>query len=92
MNTVQKWEVQSFSIADGWSNVWMVEDHDGEMVPDYFDTENEAHQAILEEINEQKRQYDSDLEVGNELVLPDSLENYRLVAVSVETGASIQNA
>jgi hypothetical protein len=40
-----KWEVQHFTLLDGFVNTW-TEEFDGEELPIYFDTEQEAEQAI----------------------------------------------
>jgi hypothetical protein len=45
-------EVLTYSLADGWSNTWMTEDVSGNEIPEYFDTEEEAEQAIKEEIED----------------------------------------
>jgi hypothetical protein len=42
------YEVQTFTLCDGWVNTWMVHDENGRMEPETFATEEEA-QAALDE-------------------------------------------
>lgn len=41
-------EVQTYTICDGWTNCWSEEGSDGVERPVTFDTEQEAEDAILE--------------------------------------------
>jgi len=43
-----KYEVQHYTICDGWINTWLVCDEDNNEIPQVFDTKEEA-QAELDE-------------------------------------------
>ena len=45
-------EVLTYSIADGFSNTWTTEDKSGNEISEYFETEEDAEQAIKEEIED----------------------------------------
>ena len=45
-------EILTYSWGDGWSNTWTTEDKSGNEIPEYFDTAEEAEQAIKEEIED----------------------------------------
>ena len=45
-------EVLTYSLADGWSNTWTTEDESGNEISEYFDTAEEAEQAVKEEIED----------------------------------------
>ena len=79
----QKWEVQTHTFCDGWSNIWKIQNDDGEMVPEYFYSEGDANLAIEEEIKEQEQMYALE-DTEDERSEPDSIEDYRVVAVEVE--------
>ena len=40
----KRFEVQTYTLCDGWINCWTIEDDK----PEYFDTEQEAEDAICE--------------------------------------------
>ena len=79
----QKWEVQTYTFCDGWSNVWKIQNDDGEMVPEYFYSEGDANLAIEEEIKEQEQMYALE-DTEDERSEPDSIEDYRVVEISIE--------
>ena len=71
-------EVLTYSLADGWSNTWMTEDVSGNEIPEYFDTEEEAEQAIKEEIKDIKNA------IKNGDMLPESRltrDNFEIIEV-----------
>ncbi|RZV40231.1 MAG: hypothetical protein EVJ48_01695 [Candidatus Acidulodesulfobacterium acidiphilum] len=59
-------EVLTYSLADGWSNTWTTEDESGNEIPEYFDTAEEAEQAIKEEIE------DTEYAIKQGYILPES--------------------
>lgn len=42
------YEVQHFTICEGWINTWNIENDDGDMVSETFDTYAEAQAALNE--------------------------------------------
>ena len=71
-------EVLTYSLADGWSNTWTTEDESGNEISEYFDTEEEAEQAIKEEIE------DIENAIKNGDMLPESRltrDNFEIIEV-----------
>lgn len=42
------WEVQHYTLADGWVNTWTQENDEGDWVPTTYDTEEEAQYELAE--------------------------------------------
>lgn len=68
----QKWEVQTYVLTDGWSNIWM---HGGEKL--YFNSKTEAYVAIDSEIRMRKYAYNN--QVGDEFDKANAYKDYRIV-------------
>jgi hypothetical protein len=44
------YEVETYSLADGWSNTWTITASDGSESPEFFLTKKESEEAIKKEI------------------------------------------
>lgn len=42
----KRYEVQEFCLCGGWTNTWSYEDEEGETVPSFFDTKEEAEAEL----------------------------------------------
>jgi hypothetical protein len=42
------YEIQHFTICDGWINTWSTENDEGEMIPEIFESLEEAKSALIE--------------------------------------------
>jgi hypothetical protein len=72
-----KYEIQTYCLCGGWSNVWSIEDESGEYTPEYFDTYEKAKEALnthFEEIAYEVKQ-------GN-LESEDDPEDFRIMEVA----------
>lgn len=45
---MSKYEVQSYTLCDGWINTWALIDEHGETEAETFDTKEQAEEALLE--------------------------------------------
>jgi hypothetical protein len=43
-----KYEIQHFTLCDGWINTWSIINDDGESTPEIFDSLEEAKSALIE--------------------------------------------
>lgn len=50
------YEVQHFTLCEGWVNTWQIEDDNGDMVPETFDTYAEAQAALDEFFDDIERE------------------------------------
>ena len=73
-----RYEVQEFTICEGWVNTWSCENDDGDYEPTYFDTVNEAQLALNDFLTDMRYEY----ERGN-IASPDDPENFKIVEVAI---------
>ena len=70
-------EVQEFTLCDGWINTWTTYDDDGNEVPSQFDSE-EGAQASLDDFFKQCRRAVKNREMED---VPDA-EDFRIVEIT----------
>lgn len=72
-----KWEVQTYTLCDGWINCWTVHEDDGRSYPETFPT-RKAAQAALDEFF---ADIEEDIKAGN-LQPGYDREEFRIVKVA----------
>jgi hypothetical protein len=50
-------EIQTFTLADGWTNTWTYEDDDGVARREFFATTDEAEAALAEHLDDLREAY-----------------------------------
>lgn len=76
-----RWEIQQYTLCDGWANTWTVHHDDGRSEPETFASHREAQDALDEFLIE----IDEEIEAGQRA--PDegfSDEEFRIVRVGTE--------
>jgi len=71
-----KYEIQHFTLCDGWVNTWTITDEDGSSEPEYFETKEQAISALADFIDEENREYLS----GN-IETPYDIQEFRIEGV-----------
>jgi len=73
-----KYEVQEFTLCDGWINNWSFTDDDGQTKQSLFDTRESAEWALIDFIED----CNTEVEEGN---MPDAPEysDYKIVEVQL---------
>jgi hypothetical protein len=69
-------EIQHYTLCDGWINCWSYEDDDGETIPTTYDTFEEAQQELSDFLNDSEYEY----QIGNIDTRYDASE-YRIVQI-----------
>lgn len=72
-----KYEIQHFTLCDGWVNCWSIEDDNGNYVPEYFETLEQAQVALQDHLEDTRMEF---LE-GN-LETEDDPEDFRIVEIT----------
>jgi hypothetical protein len=71
-------EVQEFTLCDGWINNWSFNDDDGESRPSYFQTQKDAEIALKWFLDD----CEEEVGAGNMADCPDK-EDFRIVEVQL---------
>lgn len=77
MNT--HYEIQTFTLCDGWINTWFIIDKDNSETPETFASEAEAQQALDEFLREIQEEIDAGHRLPDEGYSPD---DFRIAAIS----------
>ena len=77
MNT--RYEIQTFTLCDGWTNTWFIIDKDNSETPETFATEAEAQQALDEFLLEIQEEIATGQRLPDEGYSPD---DFRIAAIS----------
>lgn len=80
-----RYEVQQFTLCDGWVNTWRIEHADGSSEPETFASEHEAQAALDEFLAE------IEAEIASGERAPDEgydRDEFRVVKISPEAGGS----
>ena len=54
---MSKYEIQHFTLCDGWVNTWTIEQDNGDSEPEYFDTFADAVDALDEFLDQEHEAY-----------------------------------
>jgi len=73
---MQKFEVQEYTICDGWVNTWHEWDDDNEEIPMTFDSIKEAIEQIDAHLYDMQKAYNM-----GDISSPDDRANFRVVEV-----------
>ena len=71
-----KWEVQTYFFFGGWKNCWTVMDNEGNETPEYYDTEQDAIDALEDYLDDVAQAIDD-----GDLEGPLNPEDYRVMEV-----------
>ena len=52
-----KYEIQHYTLCDGWINTWTIENEDGSTESEYFETKEQAISALADFLDEENRAY-----------------------------------
>ena len=74
---MSRYEIQQFTVCDGWVNTWLSWDEQGNVIPETFDTFSDASMALDEFLSDQDYEYQQ----GN-IISPYSKDEYQIVEVS----------
>lgn len=77
MNT--RYEIQTFTLWDGWTNTWFIIDKDNSEIPETFASEAEAQQALDEFLHEIQEEIDAGQRLPDEGYSP---YDFRIAAIS----------
>lgn len=48
-----RYEIQHYTLCDGWVNTWTIEQDNGDSEPEYFDTREDAEMALQDFFNDE---------------------------------------
>jgi len=54
---IMKYEIQHYTLCDGWVNTWTITNEDGTTESEYFETKEQAISALADFIDEENREY-----------------------------------
>ena len=72
------YEIQTFTLCDGWINTWLIIEEDNTETLETFATEAEARQALDEFLNEIQEEIDAGQRLPDEGY---SLDDFRIVPI-----------
>jgi hypothetical protein len=52
-----KYEIQHYTLCQGWVNTWTITNEDGSSEPEYFETKEQAISALADFLDEENREY-----------------------------------
>lgn len=52
-----RYEIQHYTLCDGWINTWTVEQDNGDSEPEYFDSLEDAEMALQDFLNDEHEAY-----------------------------------
>jgi hypothetical protein len=52
-----KYEIQHYTLCQGWVNTWTITNEDGLSEPEYFETKEQAISALADFLDEENREY-----------------------------------
>lgn len=76
MNT--RYEIQIFTLCDGWTNTWFIIEEDNTETPETFATEAEARQALIEFLSEIQEEISGGQRFPEEGY---NIDDFRIVAI-----------
>ncbi len=74
------YEIQTFTLCDGWINTWRIIQKDNTEIPETFATADEAWQALYEFLHEIQEEIDAGDRSPDEGY---SFEDYRIIPITL---------
>lgn len=74
----KRYEIQTFTLCDGWINTWFIIEDDNTQTPETFATETEAQHALDEFIDEIQEEIDAGQRAQYEGYSP---EDFRIMPI-----------
>ena len=54
---MSKFEIQHFTLCDGWINTWTITNEDGQDMPEYFDSYKDAEEDLMQFLMDEDEAY-----------------------------------
>lgn len=74
----KRYEIQTFTLCDGWINTWFIIEDDNTQTPETFATETEAQDALDEFLDEIQEEIDAGQRAQDEGYSP---EDFRIMPI-----------